>query len=42
VIKSFKVTLVSFLILLAFLFIGSPLLGIFGSMSHLLLLQVHS
>lgn len=29
-IKSFKVTLVSFLILLAFLFIGSPLLGIFG------------
>jgi len=30
VIKSFKVTLVSFLILLAFLFIGSPLLGIFG------------
>ena len=30
VIKSFKVTVVSFLILLAFLFIGSPLLGIFG------------
>ncbi len=30
VIKSFKVTLVSFLILLAFLLIGSPLLGIFG------------
>lgn len=30
VIKSFKVTLVSFLILLAFLFIGSPLLGVFG------------
>lgn len=30
VIKSFKVTLVSFFILLAFLFIGSPLLGIFG------------
>ena len=30
IIKSFKVTLVSFLILLAFLFIGSPLLGIFG------------
>jgi len=30
VIKAFKVTLVSFLILLAFLFIGSPLLGIFG------------
>ena len=30
VIKSFKVTLVSFLILLSFLFIGSPLLGIFG------------
>jgi len=29
-IKSTKVTLVSFLILLAFLFIGSPLLGIFG------------
>jgi len=29
-IKSAKVTLVSFLILLAFLFIGSPLLGIFG------------
>ena len=29
-IKSLKVTLVSFLILLAFLFIGSPLLGIFG------------
>ncbi|HEX7494220.1 MAG TPA: MarC family protein [Bacteroidales bacterium] len=29
-IKSKKVTLVSFLILLAFLFIGSPLLGIFG------------
>ncbi len=29
-IKSSKVTLVSFLILLAFLFIGSPLLGIFG------------
>ena len=29
-IKSYKVTLVSFLILLAFLFIGSPLLGIFG------------
>jgi len=28
--KSAKVTLVSFLILLAFLFIGSPLLGIFG------------
>jgi multiple antibiotic resistance protein len=30
VVKSEKVTLVSFLILLAFLFIGSPLLGIFG------------
>lgn len=30
VIKSFKVTLASFLILLAFLLIGSPLLGIFG------------
>jgi multiple antibiotic resistance protein len=30
VINSFKVTLVSFLILLAFLLIGSPLLGIFG------------
>lgn len=29
-IKTFKVTLVSFLILLAFLFIGNPLLGIFG------------
>lgn len=29
-VKSAKVTLVSFLILLAFLFIGSPLLGIFG------------
>lgn len=29
-VKSEKVTLVSFLILLAFLFIGSPLLGIFG------------
>jgi multiple antibiotic resistance protein len=29
-IKSAKVTLVSFLILLAFLFVGSPLLGIFG------------
>ncbi len=29
-IKSIKVTLVSFLILLAFLLIGSPLLGIFG------------
>lgn len=29
-INSSKVTLVSFLILLAFLFIGSPLLGIFG------------
>lgn len=29
-IKSAKVTMVSFLILLAFLFIGSPLLGIFG------------
>ena len=29
-IKSIKVTLVSFFILLAFLFIGSPLLGIFG------------
>lgn len=29
-IKSLKVTLVSFLILLAFLLIGSPLLGIFG------------
>ena len=29
-VKSGKVTLVSFLILLAFLFIGSPLLGIFG------------
>jgi multiple antibiotic resistance protein len=29
-VKSTKVTLVSFLILLAFLFIGSPLLGIFG------------
>jgi multiple antibiotic resistance protein len=30
VVKSEKVTLVSFLIFLAFLFIGSPLLGIFG------------
>ena len=29
-VKSVKVTIVSFLILLAFLFIGSPLLGIFG------------
>jgi multiple antibiotic resistance protein len=29
-VKPFKVTLVSFLILLAFLFIGNPLLGIFG------------
>jgi multiple antibiotic resistance protein len=29
-VNSFKVTSVSFLILLAFLFIGSPLLGIFG------------
>ncbi len=29
-IKSGKVTLISFLILMAFLFIGSPLLGIFG------------
>jgi multiple antibiotic resistance protein len=29
-IKSAKVTLVSFLIFLAFLFIGSPLLGVFG------------
>lgn len=29
-VKSLKVTLVSFSILLAFLFIGSPLLGIFG------------
>jgi multiple antibiotic resistance protein len=29
-IKSGKVTLVSFMILMAFLFIGSPLLGIFG------------
>jgi multiple antibiotic resistance protein len=30
VINSFKVTLVSFIILLAFLLIGNPLLGIFG------------
>ena len=30
VIKSFRVTLASFLILLSFLFIGSPLLGVFG------------
>lgn len=30
VVKPFKVTLVSFLIFLAFLFIGNPLLGVFG------------